>query len=112
MSPRARNTIEGVRISMALAYLDPARHRLNLTIKANVMSRRILFEGKRAVAVEAESGGEQFTVEGGQIVLSAGSIGSPQLLLLSAAPAAPGAEPTSEEIIALAEQAKFGRKIF
>ena len=83
VSPRARNTIEGVRISMALAYLDPARHRLNLTIKANVMSRRILFEGRRAVAVEAESGGEQFTVEGDQIVLSAGSIGSPQLLLLS-----------------------------
>ena len=83
VSPRARNTIEGIRISMALAYLDPARHRLNLTIKANVMSRRILFEGRRAVAVEAESGGERFTVEGGQIVLSAGSIGSPQLLLLS-----------------------------
>ena len=83
VSPRARNTIDGVRISMALAYLDPARHRLNLTIKANVMSRRILFEGKRAVAVEAESGGEQFTVEGSQIVLSAGAIGSPQLLLLS-----------------------------
>ena len=83
VSPRARNTIEGVRISMALAYLDPARHRLNLTIKANVMSRRILFEGKRAVAVEAESGGERFNVEGGQIVLCAGSIGSPQLLLLS-----------------------------
>jgi len=83
VSPRARNTIDGVRISMALAYLDPARHRLNLTIKANVMSRRILFEGRRAVAVEAESGGEQFTVDGDQIVLSAGSIGSPQLLLLS-----------------------------
>ncbi|PKB79570.1 MAG: mycofactocin system GMC family oxidoreductase MftG [SAR202 cluster bacterium Io17-Chloro-G9] len=83
VSPRARNTIEGVRISMALAYLDPARHRLNLTVKPNVMSRRILFEGRRAVAVEAESGGEMFTVEGDQIVLSAGAIGSPQLLLLS-----------------------------
>ena len=83
VSPRARNTLEGVRISMALAYLDPARHRLNLTIKANVMSRRVLFEGKRAVAVEAESGGEVFTAEGEQIVLSAGAIGSPQLLLLS-----------------------------
>jgi len=83
VSPRARNTLEGVRISMALAYLDPARHRLNLTIKANVTSRRILFEGKRAVAVEAESGGEVFTAKGDQIVLSAGAIGSPQLLLLS-----------------------------
>ena len=83
VSPRARNTLDGVRISMALAYLDPARHRLNLTIKANVMSRRILFEGKRAVAVEAESGGEVFTAKGDQIVLSAGAIGSPQLLMLS-----------------------------
>ena len=83
VSPRARNTIDGVRISMALAYLDPARHRLNLTIKADVMTRKILFEGTRAVAVEAESGGERFTVEGDQIVLSAGAIGSPQLLLLS-----------------------------
>ena len=83
VSPRARNTLDGVRISTALAYLDPARHRLNLTIKANVMSRRILIDGKRAVAVEAESGGEVFTVEGDQIVLSAGAVGSPQLLLLS-----------------------------
>ena len=83
VSPRARNTLEGIRISMALAYLDPARHRLNLTIKANVMTRRILFEGRQAVAVEAESGGERFTVEGDQIVLCAGAIGSPQLLLLS-----------------------------
>ena len=83
VSPRARNTIEGVRISTALAYLDPARHRLNLTTRANVMARRILFEGRRAVALEAESGGEKFTVEGDEIVLSGGAIGSPQLLLLS-----------------------------
>jgi len=83
VSPRARNTIDGVRISMAIAYLDPARHRLNLTIKGDVMARRILFEGKKAVGVEAESGGERFTVEGEQIVLCSGAIGSPQLLLLS-----------------------------
>ena len=83
VSPRARNTLDGVRISMALAYLDPARHRLNLSIKADVMARRILFEGQRAVAVEVESGSERFTVEGDRIVLSSGAIGSPQLLLLS-----------------------------
>ncbi len=83
VSPRARNTIDGVRISMAIAYLDPARHRLNLTIKGDVMARRILFEGKKAVGVEAESGGERFTVEGEQIVLCSGAIGSPQLLMLS-----------------------------
>ena len=83
VSPRARNTIDGVRISMAIAYLDPARHRLNLTIKGDVMARRIRFEGKKAVGVEAESGGERFTVEGEQIVLCSGAIGSPQLLMLS-----------------------------
>src|SRR5438128_1022157 len=83
VSPRARNTLDGVRISMALAYLDPARHRLHLTIKGNVMVRRLLFQGKRAVGVEVESGGERFTLEGEQIVLSGGAIGSPHVLLLS-----------------------------
>ncbi len=83
VSPRARNTIDGVRISMALAYLDPARHRLNLTIKSHVMVRRLLFDGTRAVGVEVESGGERFTVTGTQIVLSGGAIGSPHVLLLS-----------------------------
>ncbi len=83
VSPRGRNTLDGVRISTALAYLDPARHRLNLTIRPNVMARRVLFDGRRAIGVEGDSGGERFTVEGDQIVLSGGAIGSPQLLLLS-----------------------------
>jgi len=83
VSPRARNTLDGVRISMALAYLDPARHRLNLTIKGNIMACRLLFNGRRAVAVEVESGGERFTVEADHIVLSSGAIGSPHLLLRS-----------------------------
>ena len=83
ISPRARNTIDGVRMSMALTYLEQARHRLNLTVRGGVTARRILFEGTRAVGVEAESGGEIFTVEGEQIVVSSGAIGSPHLLLLS-----------------------------
>jgi choline dehydrogenase-like flavoprotein len=83
VSPRARNTIDGVRISMALAYLEPARHRLNLTIKSQVMVRRILFTGKRAVGVEVDSGGERFTLEAEEIVLSGGAIGSPHILMLS-----------------------------
>ena len=70
-------------MSTALAYLDPARHRLNLNIKANVTARRVLFQGKRAVGVEVDSGGERFTVEGNLILLCAGAIASPQLLMLS-----------------------------
>jgi len=77
------NTIDGVRISTALAYLDPARHRLNLTIRAGVLTRRVIFQGTRATGVEVESGGEVFTVEGEEIILSAGAIASPQLLLRS-----------------------------
>jgi choline dehydrogenase-like flavoprotein len=68
---------------MALAYLDPARHRLNLTIKSNVVACRLLIDSRRAVGVEVESGGERFTVEGEQIVVSSGAIGSPHLLMLS-----------------------------
>ena len=80
---RAENNVEGVRMSMALAYLDPARHRLNLTIKPGVMATRIVIHGKRAVGVEVESGGENFAVQGGEIVLCSGAVVSPQLLMLS-----------------------------
>ena len=83
VSPRARNTIEGVRMSNALNYLDTARHRLNLTIRGGVTAHRVLFQGKRAVWVEAESGGEVFTVEGDQIIVCSGAVASPQLLMLS-----------------------------
>ncbi len=80
---RPLNNRDGVRISTALAYLAPARHRLNLSIKAQVTVRHILFDGPRAVGVEVESGGEAFQLEGDEIILSAGAIGSPQLLMLS-----------------------------
>ena len=78
-----RNHIDGVRISMAIAYLDLARHRLNLTIKSNATARRVIFEGDRAVGVEVESGGEIFVVEANEVVLCSGTIVSPHLLLLS-----------------------------
>ena len=42
-----------------------------------------MFEGARATGVELESGGEKFLVEGDEIILSAGAIGSPQILMLS-----------------------------
>ena len=77
------NNPDGIRWSTSLGYLSQARHRLNLTIRANCMARRLLFEGKRAVGAEVESGGERFVVEGNEIVLSSGSIANPQLLMLS-----------------------------
>lgn len=77
------NNIDGLRISTTLAYLNPARHRLNLTIRPDILVRRILFEGQRASGVEVESGGELFQIEGNEIVLSCGAIASPQILMRS-----------------------------
>jgi choline dehydrogenase len=77
------NNPDGVRMSTALTYLHTARHRPNLSLKANALVRRILFAGQQAVGVEVDSGGETFVVEADEIILSAGAIQSPQLLMLS-----------------------------
>ena len=83
VGPFPMNNRDGIRVSTALAYLNPHRHRLNLTVRGDVLAWRILFDGKRATGVEVESGGERFIVEADRIILSAGAIASPQLLLLS-----------------------------
>ncbi len=83
VGPLPSNNPNGIRWSTAIGYLNPARHRLNLTIRSNCLAHRILFEGKRAVGVEVESGGEKFRSYGRQVVLSSGTIASPHLLLLS-----------------------------
>jgi choline dehydrogenase len=78
------NTIDGIRQSTALAYLGPARQRPNLTISPNSSVQRILLDGARAVGVLVKTdGGEPYRVEAGEIIVSAGAVGSPHLLLLS-----------------------------
>ena len=81
--PVPMNNPDNVRMSAALTYLNPVRHRLNLTVKGGVLAHRVVFDGNRAVGVKVDSGGETFTLEGEEIVLCAGGIASPQLLLLS-----------------------------
>ncbi len=83
IAARPLNNIDGIRMSTALTYLSTARHRLNVTIRGDVTVRRILFEGRRATGVEAESGGETFIVETDRVILSGGAIASPQILMLS-----------------------------
>jgi choline dehydrogenase len=77
------NNMDGVRMSTAITHLNPMRHRLNLTIKGNVFVRRLLLEDGQVVGVEAESGGEVFTLESNAVVLSAGALKSPHILMLS-----------------------------
>jgi len=83
IGPIPMNNPEGVRMSTALTYLRAVRHRLNLTVRPDVVVRRILFDGNTAVGVEVESGGEIYQIEANQIVLSSGAMASPQLLMLS-----------------------------
>ena len=83
IGPIPLNNPNGIRFSTALGYLDQARHRLNLTLRSDCTVHRIIFDGNRATGVEVESGGEKFVLEGEEIILSAGAIGSPQLLMLS-----------------------------
>lgn len=74
----------GRRVSTARGYLKPARGRANLKIVCNAQARRILFEGRRAVGVEYCVGDQvQTATANREVILSAGAIGSPQLLELS-----------------------------
>ena len=77
------NNLDGMRMSTAITHLSPVRHHLNLTVRGGVFVRKILFKDLRAVGVEIESGGEVFDVESDRVVLSAGAIKSPHLLMLS-----------------------------
>ena len=77
------NNIGGVRMSTAMTHLNPVRHHLNLTVRGQVFVRKIIIKDGKAVGVEAESGGEVFRVDADRVVLSAGAIRSPHLLMLS-----------------------------
>ena len=77
------NSQNGIRMSTAITHLGPMRHRLNLTIRGNVFARKILTEGGKVTGVEVESGGDIFIVESEKVVLSAGALKSPHILMLS-----------------------------
>ncbi len=74
----------GARWSCADAYLKPALRRVNLTLLTEARARRVLFDGSRAVGVEFDKDGERHVVRASrEVVLSAGAVNSPQLLMAS-----------------------------
>ncbi|TRD03537.1 choline dehydrogenase [Mesorhizobium sp. WSM4303] len=74
----------GRRMSAARAFLRPAMKRANVRVETNALASKILFQGKRAVGIEYQQNGETKTARAGrEVILSAGSINSPQLLQLS-----------------------------
>lgn len=75
---------KGRRQSTATAFLRPALRRGNLRVKTSALATRVIFEGSRAIAVEFTRDGTLFTVRAGrEIVLAAGAVNSPKLLMLS-----------------------------
>jgi choline dehydrogenase len=77
-------TVEnGVRQSTATAFLKPVRARPNLRVQVNAHVERILFNGKRAVGVRYEVKGKVQEARADEVILSGGTIASPQLLMLS-----------------------------
>jgi len=81
----------GIRASVANAYLRPAMKRQNLKVETRALASQVVFEGRRAVGVRYTQGGTERVVRARrEVIVSAGSIASPQLLKLSGV--GPGAE--------------------
>jgi choline dehydrogenase len=78
------NQKKGRRWSAADGYLGAARRRANLTVVTGATARRVVLEAARATGVEyTDARGALRVAQGGEIVLSAGAVNSPQLLMLS-----------------------------
>ena len=79
------NIVDGQRQSAADAYLTPALHRANLDFVADTVVHRLWIEGGRCTGVVYSTEGASATalVWAGEVVLTAGAIGSPQVLLQS-----------------------------
>ncbi|MBB67639.1 MAG: choline dehydrogenase [Rickettsiales bacterium] len=75
---------DGVRSSASHEYLDPVKSRKNLTLVTGALAEKVILEGKKAVGVQYSVNGKRVTAKANkEVVLSAGSIGSPHLLQLS-----------------------------
>ncbi|MBL1376495.1 GMC family oxidoreductase [Zobellella iuensis] len=75
---------KGLRCSSAKAFLRPALQRPNLTLLTHAHTRRILLEGQQATGIEFEHKGKRLLARATrEVVLSAGAIGSPQILQCS-----------------------------
>jgi choline dehydrogenase len=81
--PHAMNRVKGKRVSTALGYLVPIHGRPNLTIRDRTLVRRVLVQGGRVTGVEVERGGVVETIQCEKVVLSAGSIQTPSILMRS-----------------------------
>ena len=91
---------DGRRCSSAKAYLTEAKKRKNLDIITHAHTKKLIIENKRAIAVVAKVNGIEKTIYARrEIILSAGAIGSPQILMLSGIGAADKLRPHGIEMV-------------
>ena len=81
--PHPMNKLGRLRVSCAIGYLAPARVRPNLTIQPDTFVRRLLIRNGRCCGVEVERNGEVVVIESRLVVLAAGSLMSPAILMRS-----------------------------
>ena len=75
---------KGRRMSVAHCYLRPARRRGNLKVLTNAHAERLILEGKQCVGITYSQGGQTLEARANrEVILSSGSVNSPQLLELS-----------------------------
>ncbi|MCB1029780.1 MAG: GMC family oxidoreductase N-terminal domain-containing protein [Acidimicrobiales bacterium] len=78
------NQKDGERHSLAAAFIHPNLDRANLEVKTGAHTTRVNFEGRRAVSVTFEQGGQSRTVKARrEVIMSAGAFGTPQILMAS-----------------------------
>lgn len=84
VGPCQMNAKDGLRYSSSEAYVEPAKKTGRLTVESGAMVRRIEIKSGRAVAVHYTRGGTGTVAHASQeIIVSAGTVGSPHLLMLS-----------------------------
>jgi len=100
----------GMRVSASVAYLHPAIERPNLTVMPYMHVHRVLFEGRRAVGVEASRLGEVQELRAErEVILCGGAYNSPQLLMLSGV--GPAEHLTMREVEVLLDQPAVGENL-
>jgi choline dehydrogenase len=100
----------GMRASCAVAYLHPAMERENLTVMPYMLVQQVLFEGTRAVGVQASQLGEVQELRAQrEVILCAGAYNSPQLLMLSGV--GPAEHLTMREVEVLLDQPAIGENL-
>ncbi len=93
-------TRNGRRCSSAVAYLNPAKSRDNLTVLTRCAVEKLTFEGKRCTGLIANHNGQRVTMTAHkEVVLSAGALASPQILMVSGVGSADELKPLGIDMV-------------